>query len=255
MAIGSRRKQAAAWDWSMGPSLPAPPVAAQRTPAVTPAATPVAPPFVPAAASPAVAAPVVASGPAPMVAAVPSSAEADVAELRAAVGDLQALVASLLERPAETASVATPAAAPVVGASPSSIEASDTAARIIVAANEAAEAAVMTARAEADQIIAAAKVKSFEIVGVARDLADSELTAERNRVAAATEAWNGSRETLAARLESLDASLSAYRNELAATAGAVADAIAKLGDAAPAGPSAAFAVGATRQPSPGIFGG
>ncbi|HOT79346.1 MAG TPA: hypothetical protein PKY13_05135 [Microthrixaceae bacterium] len=224
-----------------------------------------------------------------MNAAAPSSAEADVAELRAAVGDLQALVATLLERPAAAAPVATPAAAPVVGASRSSIEASDTAARIIVAANEAAEAAVMTARAEADQIIAAAKVKSFEIVGVARDLADSELTAERNRVATATEVWNGSRASLAAQLASLDASLSAYRTELAATAGAVADAIAQLGDAVPAGdvppgaessnaamaapvpgdapmrssrsgsavsagPSAAFAVGSTHQQRAGVFG-
>ena len=147
----------------------------------------------------------------------------------------------------------------------------------------------MTARAEADQIIAAAKVKSFEIVGVARDLADSELTAERNRVATATEVWNGSRASLAAQLASLDASLSAYRTELAATAGAVADAIAQLGDAVPAGdvppgaessdaamaapvpgdapmrssrsgsavsagPSAAFAVGSTHQQRAGVFG-
>ena len=146
----------------------------------------------------------------------------------------------------------------------------------------------MTARAEADQIIAAAKVKSFEIVGVARDLADSELTAERNRVATATEVWNGSRASLAAQLASLDASLSAYRTELAATAGAVADAT-QLGDAVPAGdvppgaessnaamaapvpgdapmrssrsgsavsagPSAAFAVGSTHQQRAGVFG-
>jgi cell division septum initiation protein DivIVA len=220
MALGTRRKNVAEASGEVpatAPEATAPAVADAAT-AVPAAPVPPAPlklgavlPQLPATLAPP-------APPAdPGVPAVAHSPEDEVAELRSAVGDLQALVASLVER-----------AAPAGG---DTHDASGTASRIIVAANEAAELAIASARAEADEMLTTAKAKSFEIIGVARELADNELEAERRRVASASEQWSLQRSQITERLVALESSLAAYRADLAAASETIQAAIGVLGAA------------------------
>ncbi|MFN8053644.1 MAG: hypothetical protein U0Q22_19575 [Acidimicrobiales bacterium] len=141
-----------------------------------------------------------------------ASAE-EVAALKASLVELQTMVATLVDRSA--------------GASAEERE-SDTASRIILAANRAAESAVETARAEAETLIAEAKTQSLEIISAARELADRELTAERQRLATAADEWVARRTELLERLATVDASLAGYRTGLADATSTVHDAIGEL---------------------------
>lgn len=102
-----------------------------------------------------------------------SPVEADVAELRATLQQLQTTVSALVERSHE----------PSV---PTGTPGTDQASRILVMANRAAESTLEEARAEAAEILAAAQARSVEIISAAWSSCDQELAAERVRVAAAT---------------------------------------------------------------------
>ncbi|MBX7069832.1 MAG: hypothetical protein K1X38_10640 [Microthrixaceae bacterium] len=152
---------------------------------------------------------------------------AEVADLRTAIGDLESLVAVLSQRHESDRSIGPVDAADMAEA----IEAS----RIITAANRIADATVAESRAEADELLVAARAKSFEVVGVARELAEAELVAERDRVAAATESWNAHRSEIRRHLASLAVSLDQFRTELAATGAAIEAALEGLADGGPGG--------------------
>lgn len=171
---------------------------------------------------------------------------AEVADLRTAIGDLEALVAVLSQRHESEPTVDRAAAGDVAEA----IEAS----RIITAANRIADVTVAESQAEADELLVAAQVKGFEVIGVARGLAEAELVAERNRVAAATESWNTHRSEIGRHLASLAVSLDHFRTELAAAGAAIEAALDGLldGGAGDADPTAVVAAGAGPADSVGI---
>lgn len=211
-------------------ATPAPPFAPPAPPAPVAAAKPVVNPFAP----PAPPDPVVTEQPAPAVSssAAPDPAvlqppvagstavspvEGDVAELRSTLHQLQATVATLVERAQE----------PTV---PLGTSDTDQASRIIVMANRAAESTLEEARAEAAEILAAAQAHSVEIISTARELADQELAAERVRVAAATEAWTARRAEISVHLRDLESALTGYRDGLGETADAIREAAARLED-------------------------
>lgn len=220
MALGTRRKHPA--PAPLGADLPA--VDPTVTTAVAAAVAPTAPVAAPVAATAAVSAGTPPAVPADLM---PPTAEIapddvaveddlaspdEVAELRTAVTDLQSMVASLVARTDQ----------------PAATDDSDAASRIIVAANHAAELTLDAARAEADEVLATAKAKSFEIIEVARDLAEQELAAERERVASGAAAWDVTRSEVTDRLRSLEVSLAAYRSDLDAAVAAVAAAVLSL---------------------------
>lgn len=210
------------------PAPPAPPVAAPAQPVPQPAqvAQPVAAAPQPAPAPPL--APPAAPVPAPAVGA-PSPVEGEVAQLKTMFADLQAVVASLVER--STA----PAPAPSAGGEGDAD--TDRVSRIIVMANRTAESTLEDARNEAAGILAGAKTQSYEIIRMARELADRELAAERARVARSTEEWLTRRAELTDRLESLESALVGYQEGLEAVGASVREAIADLArDEVPAPP-------------------
>ncbi|HOT79347.1 MAG TPA: hypothetical protein PKY13_05140 [Microthrixaceae bacterium] len=214
-----------------GPPMPpfAPPVpVAGPSPRINPFAPPAppAPPAAPVAAvasaselpePPAPSAPSATPSPPPTSSAptAGSPVEADVAELRATLQQLQTTVSALVERSHE----------PSV---PTGTPGTDQASRILVMANRAAESTLEEARAEAAEILAAAQAHSVEIISAARELADQELAAERVRVAAATSEWTERRAQISAHLRDLDAALNGYRDGLGETATAIREAAVRL---------------------------
>lgn len=163
-------------------------------------------------------------------------ANGEVAELRSTLADLQATVASLVERTVS---------APVPGATPET----DQASRIIVMANRAAESTIEDARGEAEGIVAAAKAQSFEIIRMARELANQELAAERERVAQATQAWLVRRHEVAGELRGLEQTLLGYRSGLDVTSESLRAAVATLESDATALP----VIDALPAPDPSAF--
>lgn len=146
--------------------------------------------------------------------------EGEVAELKSTLADLAATVASLVER-----TQAGPAsAAPAAGGTNDT----DQVSRIIVMANRTAETTIEDARAEAATIVAGAKTQSFEIIRMARELANQELAAERDRVARSTEAWIAKRAEVTEQLRALETTFHGYQSSLGGVGESIRSAVVQL---------------------------
>ncbi|MFN8053643.1 MAG: hypothetical protein U0Q22_19570 [Acidimicrobiales bacterium] len=187
------------------PAAPAAPAAAAAAPAAAGAPPlPVAPTAAPAAAATSGAAPAVAD---------------DVAALKSSLADLQATVQALVQRSAQPQHVAA-----VAG----STDETETVSRIIVMANRTAEATIEEARGEAATIVAGAKAQSLEIIRLARELADRELAAERDRVKKASDAWFAKRAEITGRLKALEGAFAGYQTGLGDVEASIKSAVAEL---------------------------
>jgi len=145
--------------------------------------------------------------------------DAEVAELRSILVNLQTTVATLVDRSGTVTSDAGTGSAEAEGEQVS---------RIIRMANLTAEAAIADARAEAAAIVEAASRESAEVVRAARELAAEELAAERTRLASAVSAWVSKRTELIDQLDSLGTVFSDYSAGLGEVGATITSAVGQL---------------------------
>lgn len=134
----------------------------------------------------------------------PSDDPAVLSELRGRLDDLQSAMRELIDR-------ADPVATPPTYVEDPEI---DSAARTLHYAQQTADQVIAEAREDAAAIVADAERQRSEIIRRARQQADQDYTAERDRVVAASAAWHAQRAEVLSQIEALTSVFDRYHEGL-----------------------------------------